>query len=153
MNEKTRYNKIQIFLDKQKPESLEDAVTILKTKNFFTFETEQPIFKGTWLDVCFDGDETRLRELFESSGGMFRWITGSYSRSGLGNQSRRITPETYDHVVDQSPEGVTLMSNLGSNPKMKWNPVVMTDSTVSKEFFSLEKGEPIETKDKVRKVA
>jgi hypothetical protein len=36
---------------------------------------------------------------------------------------------------------------------MKWNPVVMTDSTVSKEFFSLEKGEPIETKDKVRKVA
>jgi hypothetical protein len=51
MNEKTRYNKIQIFLDKQKPESLEDAVTILKTKNFFTFETEQPTFKGTWFEV------------------------------------------------------------------------------------------------------
>jgi len=80
-------------------------------------------------------------------------VTGAYLKSGLGNQSRRITPETYDHVVDQSPEGVTFMSNLGSNPKMKWNPVVMTDSTVSKEFFSLEKGELVETKDKVRKVA
>ena len=153
MNEKTRYNKIQMFLDKEKPESLEDAVTLLKMKKFFTFETEPPTFKGTWLDVCFDGGETRLRELFESSGGIFRWITGSYSRSGLGNQSRRITPETYDHVVDQSPEGVTFMSNLGSAPKMKWNPVVMIDSTVSKEFFSLHKGERVEVEDKVRKVA
>ena len=45
------------------------------------------------------------------------------------------------------------MSNLGSTPKMKWNPVVMTDSTVSKEFFGLDKGERVETEDKVRKVA
>ena len=153
MNEKTRYNKIQVFLDREKPESLEDAIKLLKTKKFFSYQTELPTYEGTWIDVCFDGDETRLRELFESSGGMFRWITGSYTKSGLGNQSRRITPETYDHVVDQSPEGVEFMSNLGQNPKWNWNPVVMTDTTVSKEFFSLELGDRVPTAENKRKVA
>ena len=149
MNHKTRYNKIQVFLDREKPESLEDAVTLLKTKKFFTYETDLPRYRGTWFDVCFDGDETRLRELLESSGGMFRWITGSFSKIASGNESRRITPETYDHVVNQSPEGMTFMGNLGSAPKWKWNPVTMTDTTVSKEFFSLEKGERSYLKEEV----
>jgi hypothetical protein len=137
MNKIDIYYKIKFFLDAHQPKSLEDAVTLLKTRGFMNYEDDT--CNGKWLDVCFDGDEEELRDLLNSSGKMFRCISANFTQLKIGKQSKRISPKEYRDIQNQTGNGKHFLRVFHQDAKWDKSPITMDHPTVSHEFFSLDK--------------